>query len=254
MSTVFKTTKTKDGFERIFGPAGLLSQHHAGYEYREGQVKMADAIAQAFRDKKHLLVEAGTGTGKTLAYLIPAIAQAAKSKKRIIISTGTKNLQEQLMQKDIPFLHKALPRKFSAAYMKGRSNYACIYRLHKSDDQPMLSGYSEIDHFRAVREWSHETKSGDRAELVDLPENLPFWNRINAKGETCIGQKCPDFEPCFITRMRATADNADIVIVNHHLFFADLAVRGNKFGKVLPDYGAVIFDDCLLYTSPSPRD
>ncbi|MEJ7623221.1 MAG: ATP-dependent DNA helicase [Pyrinomonadaceae bacterium] len=246
MAAALETTKTEDGFERIFGPAGLLSQHHAGYEYREGQVKMADAIARAFDDKKHLIVEAGTGTGKTLAYLIPAIAQAAKSKKRIIISTGTKNLQEQLMQKDIPFLQKILPKKFSAAYMKGRSNYACIYRLHKSDDQPVLSGYSEIDHYRKVREWSHETKSGDRSELVDLPENLPFWNRISAKGETCIGQKCPDFEPCFITRMRAAADNAEIVIVNHHLFFADLAVRGNQFGKVLPDYGAVIFDEAHL--------
>ncbi len=130
--------------------------------------------------------------------------------------------------------------------MKGRSNYACIYRLLQSDHQPILDGVGEIDHFKEVREWSHETQTGDRAELTYLPENLPFWNRVNAKSETCIGQKCADYEPCFITRMRARAETADIVIVNHHLFFADLNVRGNQFGKVIPDYGAVIFDEAHL--------
>ncbi|MEP6788270.1 MAG: ATP-dependent DNA helicase, partial [Acidobacteriota bacterium] len=235
-----------NGLEKVFGPDGLISQFHENYEYREGQIKMAGAIARAFEDKKHLIVEAGTGTGKTLAYLIPAINQALKTKKRIIISTGTKNLQEQLMEKDIPFLQQILPKKFSAAYMKGRSNYACIYRLHKSDDQPILDGVGEVDHFREVLEWSRETKTGDRAELTYLPENLSFWTRINAKSEICIGQKCPDFEPCFITQMRVRAEDADIVIVNHHLFFADLNVRGNQFGKVIPDYGAVIFDEAHL--------
>ncbi|MEO7539867.1 MAG: ATP-dependent DNA helicase [Pyrinomonadaceae bacterium] len=230
----------------IFGPGGLISQYHEDYEYREGQISMAEAIAKAFVDKKHLIVEAGTGTGKTLAYLIPAINESLRTKKRIIISTGTKNLQEQLMEKDIPFLQQILPKKFSAAYMKGRSNYACLNRLHKSDDQPILDGIGDIDHFREVREWVRDTKTGDRAELTYLPENLSFWSRINAKSETCIGQKCPDFEPCFITRMRVGAENADIVIVNHHLFFADLNVRGNQFGKVLPDYGAVIFDEAHL--------
>jgi ATP-dependent DNA helicase DinG len=239
-------TLDDDGFERVFGTGGLVSQFHENYEYREGQIKMAEAIARSFRDKKHLIVEAGTGTGKTLAYLIPAINQAIGSKKRIIISTGTKNLQEQLMEKDIPFLQRILPKKFSAAYMKGRSNYACIYKINKSDDQPILSGMDEIDHFRKVSAWSHDTKTGDRAELTDLPENLPFWNRVNAKSDTCVGQKCPDFEPCFITRMRVGAESADIVIVNHHLFFADLNVRGNQFGKVIPDYGAVIFDEAHL--------
>ena len=237
-------TQTTD--DKIFGPDGLISQFHDNYEYREGQVRMANAIAVAFEEKKHLIVEAGTGTGKTLAYLVPAIAASIKHNRRIIISTGTKNLQEQLMEKDIPFLQKILPTKFTASYMKGRSNYACIYRIHKSDDQPILDGIDEVDHFNEVREWSRETETGDRAELTYLPENLPFWSRVNAKSETCIGQKCPDFEPCFITRMRARAESADIVIVNHHLFFADLNVRGNQFGKVLPDYGAVIFDEAHL--------
>ena len=232
--------------EKVFGTGGLISKFHENYEYRGGQIKMAEAVAQAFADKKHLIVEAGTGTGKTLAYLIPAIASALEKKKRIVISTGTKNLQEQLMEKDIPFLQKILPKKFTAAYMKGRSNYACLYRIQKADNQPILDGLDQKRHFDEVREWSRETKTGDRRELVDLPEDLSFWSRINAKGDTCIGQKCPDFEPCFITRMRAGAEAADIVIVNHHLFFADLNVRGNQFGKVIPDYGAVIFDEAHL--------
>ncbi|QYO65639.1 ATP-dependent DNA helicase [Leptolyngbya sp. 7M] len=150
------------------------------------------------------------------------------------------------MEKDIPFLKRILPTKFTAEYMKGRGNYACIYRVHKAENQPILDGLDQMDHFRTVADWMKETKTGDRAELVDLPENLSFWNRINARGDICIGQKCPDFEPCFITRMRDRADGADIVVVNHHLFFADLAVRGNKFGRVIPDYGAVIFDEAHL--------
>lgn len=240
------STRTNGLIEQVFGHGGLVAQFHDHYEYREGQIKMAEAIADAFVDKRHLVVEAGTGTGKTLAYLIPAIAHSGTNKKRIIISTGTKNLQEQLMEKDIPFLQRILPNKFTAAYMKGRANYACLYRLHKSDQQPILDGIDDIAHFREVRDWARNTNVGDRAELSDLPENLGFWNRINARSDICIGQKCPDHEPCFITRMRARASDADIVIVNHHLFFADLSVRGNEFGKVIPDYSAVIFDEAHL--------
>ena len=232
--------------EEIFGEGGLFAKYLGDYEHREGQIKMAEAVLRAFEDKKHLIVEAGTGTGKTLAYLVPAIAAALGKNKRVIISTGTKNLQEQLMEKDIPFLQKVLPKKFTAAYMKGRSNYACLYKIKKAENQPILDGLDEMDYFDEVRHWSRETETGDRAELVNLPENLSFWSRINAKSETCLGQKCPDFEPCFITRMRGRAEEADIVIVNHHLFFADLNVRGNQYGKVLPDYGAVIFDEAHL--------
>ncbi len=232
--------------EEIFGNGGLIAKYHKEYEYRGGQIKMAEAVLRAFEEKKHLIVEAGTGTGKTMAYLVPAIAAALAKKQRVIISTGTKNLQEQLMEKDIPFLQKVMPKKFTAAYMKGRSNYACLYKIKKAENQPILEGLDEMDYFDEVRHWSRETETGDRAELVNLPENISFWSRINAKSETCLGQKCPDFEPCFITRMRQRADEADIVIVNHHLFFADLNVRGNQYGKVLPDYGAVIFDEAHL--------
>ncbi len=232
--------------EEIFGKGGLIAKHHKNYEHRAGQIKMAEAVLRSFEEKKHLIVEAGTGTGKTLAYLVPAIAASLATNKRVIISTGTKNLQEQLMEKDIPFLQKVLPKKFSAAYMKGRSNYACLYKIKKAENQPILEGLDEMDYFDEVRQWSRETETGDRAELVNLPENISFWTRINAKSETCIGQQCPDFEACFITKMRQRAEDADIVIVNHHLFFADLNVRGNQYGKVLPDYGAVIFDEAHL--------
>ena len=232
--------------QTVFGPGGLIAKAHENYEYRDGQVKMSEAITKAFEDKRHLIVEAGTGTGKTLAYLIPAIAAALGTKKRVVISTGTKNLQEQLMEKDIPFLQKILPKKFSAAYMKGRSNYACLYRISKADNQPILEGLDEMDYFDEVRRWSLETSVGDRRELVNLPEDLSFWGRINARSEICLGQKCPDFEPCFITRMRARAEDADIIVVNHHLFFADLSVRGNQYGRVIPDYSSVIFDEAHL--------
>ncbi len=237
---------TNEDMNKVFGKDGLLAMNHENYEFREGQIEMAEAVLKAFESKEHLIVEAGTGTGKTLAYLVPTIASALANSERVIISTGTKALQEQLMEKDIPFLQKILPGKFKAAYMKGRSNYACLYKIGKAADQPILDGLDEMDYFDEIREWSTETETGDRAELTHLPERLSFWNRINARSETCIGQKCPDFEPCFVTKMRAKAEEADVVVVNHHLFFADLNVRGNEYGKVLPDYSAVVFDEAHL--------
>ena len=234
--------------EQIFGRGGLIAKHHPEYEFRAGQIKMADAVLRAFEERRHLIVEAGTGTGKTLAYLVPAIAFALAEKKRVIISTGTKNLQEQLMTKDIPFLQKVLPKKFSAAYMKGRGNYVCLHKIKKAETTPILAGLDDVDYFDEVRHWARESQTGDRAELIDLPENLSFWRHVDARSETCLGQKCPDFEPCFVTRMRQRAEQADIVIVNHHLFFADLSLRGDNgnYGRVLPDYAAVVFDEAHL--------
>jgi ATP-dependent DNA helicase DinG len=232
--------------EEIFGRGGLIARAHPEYEYRPGQIQMAEAVLRAFEKKRHLIVEAGTGTGKTLAYLVPAVAAAVSTGGRVIISTGTKNLQEQLMEKDIPFLQRVLPRKFSAAYMKGRGNYACLQRIKRAENAPMLDGLDEMDYFDEVRRWARESQTGDRAELIELPENLSFWRHIDARSETCVGQKCPDFDPCFITRMRQRATDAEIVIVNHHLFFADLALRGGQYGQVLPDYSAVVFDEAHL--------
>lgn len=230
----------------IFGPGGLLSDHHDSFEIREGQLAMANAVESAILSGRHLVVEAGTGTGKTLAYLVPAVEAAVADNKRVVISTGTKNLQEQLMKKDIPFLQRVLPRKFTAAYMKGRSNYICIHRMKRADEQPILDGMGEVAMFGKVSKWFKITELGDRAELLDLPENLPFWNRINARSEICLGSKCPEIEPCFITKMRARAEDADIVVVNHHLYFADLNLRGNDFGRVIPDHDVVIFDEAHL--------
>lgn len=232
--------------ETIFGPGGLIARAHPDYEYRPGQVQMAEAVLRAFEEKRHLVVEAGTGTGKTLAYLVPAIAAATATGGRVIISTGTKNLQEQLMEKDIPFLQRVLPKKFTAAYMKGRGNYACLNKIRKAENTPILEGFDEVDYFDKVRRWAGKSEVGDRAELTELPEYLSFWRHIDARSETCLGQKCPEFDPCFITRMRARAMDADIVVVNHHLFFADLALRGGQYGQVLPDYSAVVFDEAHL--------
>src|SRR5215813_11538467 len=229
--------------QSIFGPEGLIAKAHPEYEHRPGQIKMAEAVLRAFEQKQHLIVEAGTGTGKTLAYLVPAIAAACGSGARVVISTGTKNLQEQLMDKDIPFLQDTLPAKFRTAVMKGRNNYACLHRIKRAESMPVLDGLDQIDQFDEVFRWSTQTETGDRAELSSLPENLPFWRHIDARSDTCLGQKCLDFEPCFVTKMRQRAIDADVIVVNHHLFFADLALRNGAYGAVLPDYAAVILDE-----------
>ncbi len=232
--------------EEVFGPDGLIARAHPAYEHRPGQIEMARAVMRAFEGNRHLIVEAGTGTGKTLAYLVPAVAAALGGRGRVIVSTGTKNLQEQLMEKDIPFLQSILPKPFSATYMKGRNNYLCLNRLGRAQSSPVLEGLEEVDYFEEVCDWSRESQTGDRAELANLPESLSFWRHIDARSESCLGQKCPDFDACFITRMRDRALEADIVVVNHHLFFADLSLRDSNYGSVLPDYTAVILDEAHL--------
>ncbi|HEY8459391.1 MAG TPA: ATP-dependent DNA helicase, partial [Blastocatellia bacterium] len=225
--------------EEIFGRNGLIARHHPDYEHRPGQLAMARAVAEALDQRRHLLVEAGTGIGKTLAYLIPAIATG----RRVIVSTGTKNLQEQIFYKDIPFLQSILPRKFKATLLKGRSNYVCLNRLKRAESLPVLDGLEEMDYFEMVGKWAYESQTGDRAELKELPDKVSFWRHIDARSDICVGQKCPSFESCFITKARQAALESDIVIVNHALFFADLALRDKEWGQVLPDYSAVIFDE-----------
>jgi ATP-dependent DNA helicase DinG len=225
--------------EDIFGPGGLIANHHPNYEYRPGQIEMAQAVNDAIEHGGVALVEAGTGTGKTLAYLIPALA----AERRVIVTTATKALQEQLHKKDIPFLQEIVPREFKAVCMKGRNNYVCLHRLKKAEHTPILEAMEEVDHFDQVRRWAAETETGDRAELTDLPEDLSFWPKIDARADICLGKKCEEYDNCFITRVRQQALEADVVIVNHHLFFADLAMRGGEYGSVLPDYGTAIFDE-----------
>ena len=200
---------------------------------------MALAIADAMENSRHICVEAGTGTGKTLAYLLPAIFSA----KRTVISTATKNLQEQLFKKDVPFLEKALKRNFSVCYMKGRANYLCLNRLDAIQNAAYLFSPHDPEYLRKIKIWARQTRTGDRAELATLPENLTLWQHIDARRETCEGRKCRNFENCFVTQVRQRALESDIVIVNHHLFFADLALRQGDFGKALPDYSCVVFDE-----------
>ena len=207
---------------------------------------MARAIEKAFTDKRHLIVEAGTGTGKTLAYLLPALRLARERQQRVIISTGTKNLQEQLFFKDVPFLESILgPLK--VCYMKGRGNYLCKHKLYALRDSPLLSGLEEIAQFHAIAAWEKTTATGDRAEIDALPESSALWPKIDARGEACLGQTCPDWEGCFITAMRRKALESDIIIVNHHLFFADMSIKlqagASADAGVLPAAAAVIFDE-----------
>lgn len=225
--------------EEVFGPGGLIARYHPNYEHRPGQQEMAEVVHNTLIEGGVSLIEAGTGTGKTLAYLLPALA----SGRRVIVTTATKNLQEQLINKDIPFLQRIIPRKFNAVCMKGRSNYVCLHKLKRADQMPILEGMDDIDYFDQIRKWAGKTETGDRAELTELPENLSFWPQIDARADSCLGQKCPEFDSCFITRVRREAMEADIVVVNHHLFFADLGLRGGDYGQVLPDYNSVIFDE-----------
>jgi len=225
--------------EACFGPGGWLQRSHPNYEYRPGQLQMALAVEQAFRERHHLMVEAGTGTGKTLAYLIPALA----SGQRVVISTGTKNLQDQIYFKDVPFLAKLLGRPLRVCYMKGRANYLCRQKVYDLETQPVLHGLDEVEQFAGIRAWERLTDTGDRAELASLPEDSALWPKLDARRETCTGQKCPSFDRCFLTKMHQRALESDLIIVNHHLFFADLAVREHEYASILPDYGAVIFDE-----------
>ena len=200
---------------------------------------MAEAVESALEDKKHLIVEAGTGTGKTLAYLVPALT----SGKRVVVSTGTKNLQEQLFFKDIPFLQQHFDRELRVSYMKGRGNYACRQKIYDAERQMTFSGLGEVADFQIIQEWEKTTEIGDRAEITTLPENSVAWSKIDARRDLCSGQKCPQFERCFITKMHQRAAASDILIVNHHLFFADLALRDEEFAGILPEYWSVIFDE-----------
>jgi ATP-dependent DNA helicase DinG len=225
--------------DQILGPGGVIATSHPLYEHRPGQIKMAGAVMAAIGNNRHLCVEAGTGTGKTLAYLLPVIF----SNKRVVISTATKNLQEQLFSKDVPFLEKALGRKLSVCYMKGRSNYLCWNKLEEIEGAAYLFSPHDPHYLGQIKKWAQRTSTGDRAELADLPDDLLLWHHLDARRETCTGQKCRNFDACFITRVRQKALESDIIIVNHHLFFADLALRQGDFASVLPDYSIIVFDE-----------
>ena len=233
----------------FFAAGGPLANSSLNFEQRPGQYSMAKAIEEALRDKRHLIVEAGTGTGKTLAYLLPALRFAREHKQRVILSTGTKNLQEQLALKDIPFLESVLSESgpLRVCVLKGRANYLCKQKLYALRDNPILSGLDDIQQFHAILNWERTTETGDRAEIDALPENSALWPKLDARTEACLGQSCPNVEPCHITSMRRKALESDLIIVNHHLFFADLNIK-QQVGEgidagILPDAAAVIFDE-----------
>jgi ATP-dependent DNA helicase DinG len=205
------------------------------FEPRDGQRAMAASVAETLGNGGVLLAEAGTGTGKTLAYLVPAIL----NRQRVLISTGTKNLQEQIYFKDIPALRAALGVPFTATYMKGRANYLCLHRL----DQLRAHPAAPMDFISTIDEWRRGTETGDRAELTDLEEDSSQWHDVAAIAETCLGNECPQYRECYVTRMRQKAAESDLVIVNHHLLCADASVRQSTYGEVIPDCNYAIIDE-----------
>ena len=234
------TTRALPTLHEFFAPGGILARSALPYEFRHGQLEMAKAVERALAEHRHLIVEAGTG--KTLAYLLPAL----RTGQRVIVSTGTKALQDQLYFRDLPFLETLLG-SLRVCYMKGRANYLCRHKLVALRTQPILSGLEEIDQYRQIAEWEQTTETGDRSELDGLPESSALWHKLDARSEACLGSTCPDYRRCFITEMRRKALESDIIIVNHHLFFADLAVKQEASGApdagILPEAAAVVFDE-----------
>lgn len=228
--------------QEFFTPGGLLATSGSlRFEPRPSQMKMALAVEQAFRGQKNLVVEAGTGIGKTMAYLYPAIRYARKTGERVIVSTGTKHLQEQIFHKDIPMIQKAVG-DFEVCYLKGRSNYLCLDKFNRIRKNELAA--DELREFNLIDSWQDKTETGDRSELAHLPESSALWKRINGRGDTCTGKKCPRYDECFVNKARDEAHEADIVIVNHHLFFSDLVVRmKNPMAAILPPAAAVVFDE-----------
>jgi ATP-dependent DNA helicase DinG len=239
ISAVPRAAELSAAVEAAFAPNGPIAGALAGFEARPAQLEMAGAVSAVFAEGGILLAEAGTGTGKTLAYLVPAIL----SRQRVLISTGTKNLQEQIYFKDLPVLRESLGVPFTATYMKGRGNYLCLHRFDAFRDSGAMRSADEAIYLRVIDRWTRETETGDRAEIDDLPDDLPFWNDIAASAENCIGSECPRYDDCYVTRMRQRAAESDVVIVNHHLLCADAAVRQSAFGEVIPACDRAIVDE-----------
>ena len=223
----------------VFGADGALSRAIPGYRMRQQQVEMALAIAQALRDNSLLVAEAGTGTGKTYAYLVPALLSGGK----VIISTGTKNLQDQLYKRDLPTVRDALQVPVSTALLKGRANYVCHHHLEGALADGRLASREDVAHLHKIARFAKLSKSGDRAELADVPENAPVWQSATSTRENCLGQDCRQYADCFVMAARREALSADIVVVNHHLFFADVMLRDEGVAELLPACNAVIFDE-----------
>ncbi|MBF0175648.1 MAG: ATP-dependent DNA helicase [Magnetococcales bacterium] len=223
----------------LFGPTSRLAREIPGYEVRATQQRMAGRVLDAVRENKFLLVEAGTGTGKTLAYLLPLLTLG----EPVVVSTATKALQDQIVAKDLPLLRRVVERPFRAAVLKGRGNYVCRYRFLQAEQDPAQHASRARPEWGRVAAWIQDTRTGDKDELPGLPENISFWSVITSTTDNCLGQQCAEYDVCFLMRARERARHAHLVVVNHHLFCADLAVREGGFGEILPDYDRVVFDE-----------
>ncbi|HEX2730908.1 MAG TPA: ATP-dependent DNA helicase [Polyangiaceae bacterium] len=223
----------------LLGPEGPLAKALQNYEPRSGQLDMASAVERALAQDQTLLCEAGTGTGKTLAYLVPALL----SGKRVVVSTATRALQDQIVSKDVPLLERALGRSVRSVVLKGLGNTLCLrrYAAFRASEESLRPNVALK--LGAIESWRQETDTGDFAELIGIPESDPIFDAIRSSSETRLGGKCPHYDECLVTRVRQRAENAELVITNHHLFFADLALRGPHPGRILPNYDAVIFDE-----------
>jgi ATP-dependent DNA helicase DinG len=225
--------------ERFFSEQSPLAAEVASFRPREQQREMALAVADAIRDNAILVVEAGTGTGKTFAYLVPALLAGGK----VIISTGTKNLQDQLFQKDLPMVRDALGAPVSVALLKGRANYVCHYHLERALSDGRFATREDVKHLGKIKQYAKVSDSGDKSGLADVPENAPIWMHVTSTRDNCLGQECPNHKECFVLKARSEAMKADIVVVNHHLFFADVMLRDEGVAELLPACNTVIFDE-----------
>ena len=223
----------------LLGPDGPFALEIENFATRPSQLDMAEAVEEAIADGQMLIAEAGTGTGKTFAYLVPAL----RSGKRVIVSTGTKTLQDQLFHRDLPRVRQVLGARVRASLLKGRANYLCLYRLEQTNKEGRLTSREQVSHLQAIRAWAQRTGSGDRGEFADVPEDSPLWPRVTSTTENCLGAECPMFGDCFVVKARRAAQEADLVVVNHHLLFADMALKQDGFGEILPGANAFVLDE-----------
>ncbi len=225
--------------EQLFGAGGPLGGAVGSYRPRHAQTEMAKAIASAIAGQGTLIAEAGTGTGKTFAYLVPALLWGGK----VIVSTGTKTLQDQLYNRDIPTVRKALHAPVSVALLKGRSNYVCHFHLERTLQNGRLTAREDVGYLREISRFVKSTSSGDKAELTKVPETASVWNLVTSTRDTCFGAECQYYQDCFVMKARKEAQQADVVVVNHHLFFADVALKDTGVAELLPSANTVIFDE-----------
>lgn len=223
----------------LLGPDGPFAREQPGFAPRAAQQQMAAAVAEAMDEQHILIAEAGTGTGKTFAYLVPAVL----SGKRVIVSTGTKTLQDQLFHRDLPRVRQITGARIKASLLKGRANYVCLYRLDQTHKDGRLASREQVDQLQSLRTWAQRSSSGDRAELLGVPEDSPLWPKVTSTTENCLGADCPMFNDCFVVKARRAAQEADLVVVNHHLLFADLAIKQEGFGEILPGAHAFVLDE-----------